>query len=181
MGNSGNGLAVFGLIIALIAVALGGYSAFTIFTAEDAETTPHTIDTDTHSIKWTWYDTSIFHQTTSGVSEYINGLEVEFTVNAGENIYILYNSYIKVEGYVGYFNIHIDGLGVGYQMQVTSDDASTFERFPIALQHYIPASDVESTIGYGNHTVSIYAYSTAGLDTVNSVISQNSLFVQTFS
>ncbi|KKM03242.1 hypothetical protein LCGC14_1776380 [marine sediment metagenome] len=82
---------------------------------------------------------------------------------------------------MGYFEIHIDDSQVGYQMQVTSDDpGGFFERFPVALQHYIPASDVGSTIGYGNHTVSIYAYSTAGLSFVDSTIVSNSLFVQTF-
>ncbi|KKM03243.1 hypothetical protein LCGC14_1776390 [marine sediment metagenome] len=53
VGNSGKGLAVFGLIIALAGLGLGGYAVFTIMTAED-----------TTSIKGTWYDTVNFHETT---------------------------------------------------------------------------------------------------------------------
>ena len=120
MGNSGKGLAVFGLILALAGLGLGGYAVFTIFTAEDP--TAHTIDTDTHSIKGTWYDTVNFHQTTQEIWGTITGLEIEFTVNAGENIYILYNSYIKIEGYFGYFIIQIDSSQVGFQMQLTNND-----------------------------------------------------------
>lgn len=172
MSSSGKGLAVFGLIIALAGLALGGYSAFAIFTAEEA--TPHTIDTDTHSIKGTWYAT-LHNHTHSGAWEHIDNLVVDFTVNPGENIYILYNSYIKVAGFDAWFKIHIDGTEVGYQMRVTSDTPVTVERFSVALQHFIPASLVDSTIGYGAHNVTIYVFSF-----LNNVIYANSLFVQTF-
>lgn len=165
MGNSRNGLAIFGIIIGIIGAALGGYSAFVLFT------TP-----DTTSIKGTWYGTDNSHVCSVGW-EYIDTLVVDFIVNPGENIYIMYNSYVKVEGGYCYFELHIDGSQVGYQIQTTTADGGTsFERFPVAIQHFIPANLVGATIGYGSHNVTVYV----NADDATTIIASNSLFVQTF-
>jgi hypothetical protein len=164
MGNSGKGLAIFGIIIGILGAALGGYSAFTLLTATDAT-----------SIKGTWFGTQNAHLC-SGGWEYLDPLTVDFTVNPGENVYVIYNSYVKVEGFYCYFELHIDGSQVGYQIQTTTDDGTTFERFPVALQFYIPANLVEATIGYGSHNATVYV----NADDATSIITSNSLFIQTF-
>ncbi|MFX1346667.1 MAG: hypothetical protein ACFFBC_07450 [Promethearchaeota archaeon] len=165
MGNSGKGLAIFAVIVGILGAALAGYSAFILFTATDAT-----------NIKGTWYATDNSH-VCSGGWEYLDTLELNFTVNSGENVYLFYNSYVKVEGFYCYFEIHIDGSQVGYQMQITTDDNLTFERFSVALQHYIPSTLVEASIGYGAHNASIYV----NADNSSTIIASNSLFIQTFT
>lgn len=165
MGNSGKGLAIFAVIFGILGSALGGYSAFTLLT-----------DTDATNIKGTWYETDNAHLC-SGGWEYLDTLEVIFTVNPGENVYLLYNSYVKVEGFYCYFELHIDGTQEGYQMQITTDDGGTFERFSVTLQHFIPSTSVEAAIGYGTHNATVYI----NADNAASIITSNSLFVQTFT
>ena len=164
MSSSGKTLGIIGLIIGICGLALGGFSTFTLLTTTDAT-----------SIKGTWFDTDDTASLVVGFTQ-IDDLGVSFNVNAGENIYVSYNSYVKIEGYYAYFQIYIDSVARGYQMQVTQDDNTLFERYSITLTFLFEASWVASTLGYGAHNCTIWA----SADDLTTIVSSNTLLVQTF-
>ncbi|MBN1803216.1 MAG: hypothetical protein JW891_17025 [Candidatus Lokiarchaeota archaeon] len=167
MSNS-NAVGVIGIIIGLVGAALGGFCLYTLMTTPTLDQT---------NIKGTWYDeVNAYYQNQSVVWGYIPNLAIDFTINPGENLYIMFNCYARIDVY-GYFEIHIDNVKKSGQMQVTAD--SSYERHSVALQTYIPASSVSASIGYGAHNITVYL----NLDnlTASNYISTITLFAQTFT
>jgi hypothetical protein len=167
--KGGSGLAVFSLIIGLIAVGIGGYNFYI------------QIRSDGDEIGNTWYKSEPDFFTVMPANTYVtfNDLTIQFNINSGESVYICYTSYIfmrlnspdtgptSIEIYYSLDGQRLESPHVKAQDYY---DGSTYLRFPASLQYF------NTSLTPGDHNVTIVLY---GSFNINGVL-ESTLFVQTF-
>lgn len=166
MSNT-NSLGIIGLIIGIAGASLGGISMYLNLTS------PIQIRDTTGNI---WVDSNEYFEVGPDIADItwnIPDLQVNFTVNLGESVYISFTCKCYYFSDIR-FNTLIDGEILDEYFFFK--ESGEFESYSITFNELIETRDVSSSIGFGEHRVQIrILFSTAG-----GHLSDNCLVVQTF-
>ena len=166
MGKSGKGLGIFALMIAIGALGLSAYQFILPSPSEGAS-----------NVRNVWYDeqTSTFFPITSGYGA-IPGLYIMATVNSGESLYVLFNTFAFINnpstGFFISFKIYIDENVIDEPKAEIAPDytLTTAQSFSVTLQISI------NNLSAGTYNITCRAYSGGS----SNRLFDSSLYVQTY-
>ena len=181
--SSGKIITVLSLIIGICGLGIGGYSYYLLETQITPDINDVEDDVDDledeedvyfeKEVQNTWYDEVLGSvNTLFDDSKYIDGLSIIATLYQGESIYVLFDSFVRLEGSGSnnlQFYIHVGS----YQMQpfLTIQQDDTVDNI-----HSATLQTSTSSLDPGTYNVSVRVYSTDN----DNIIYYPTLFVQTY-